>query len=130
MKIKKNTYAEYIKSNNNYYCYSYQLGTLVIINEQDIVHGIDCLLNEDYIDVDHTHSIWAKLIENNIVLNVEVDETLMAEYTYQNFFIKTLVDKILVLSDGRIAEEGKHEELLKINGEYARLFNLQASKYE
>lgn len=42
----------------------------------------------------------------------------------------TLVDKILVLSDGRIAEEGKHEELLKINGEYARLFNLQASKYE
>lgn len=97
MKIKKNTYAEYIKSNNNYYCYSYQLGTLVIVNEQDIVHGIDCLLNEDFIDVDSTNSIWAKLIENNIVLNVEVDETLMAEYTYQNFFIKKSILQITAI---------------------------------
>lgn len=42
----------------------------------------------------------------------------------------TLADKILVLNDGRIIEEGSHTELLKQNGEYAHLFNLQASKYE
>ena len=88
MKIKKNTYAEYIKANNYYYCYSYQLGTLVVINEQNIIDGIDLLLNDKYIDVDSTNSIWAKLIENNIVLNADVDEALMAEYTYQNFFVK------------------------------------------
>ncbi len=41
----------------------------------------------------------------------------------------TLADKILVLSDGYIIEQGTHDELLRQSGEYARLFNLQASKY-
>lgn len=40
-----------------------------------------------------------------------------------------LCDKILVLKDGRIIEQGTHSELLKFGGEYARLFNLQAEKY-
>jgi len=41
----------------------------------------------------------------------------------------TLADKILVLKDGRIIEQGSHSNLLNQNGEYAHLFNLQASKY-
>ncbi len=41
----------------------------------------------------------------------------------------TLADKILVISDGHIIEQGSHFELLKQNGKYAELFNLQASKY-
>ena len=41
----------------------------------------------------------------------------------------TLADKILVIDDGHIIEQGSHFELLKKNGEYARLFHLQASKY-
>ena len=41
----------------------------------------------------------------------------------------TLADKILVIGDGHIIEQGSHNELLLQNGEYARLFNLQASKY-
>jgi len=40
-----------------------------------------------------------------------------------------LADNILVLSDGHIIEHGSHTKLLAINGEYARLFNLQAKKY-
>ena len=42
----------------------------------------------------------------------------------------TLADRILVIGDGHIIEQGSHTELLKQNGEYAHLFNLQASKYE
>lgn len=42
----------------------------------------------------------------------------------------TLSDKILVISNGHIIEQGSHTELLALNGEYARLFNLQASKYK
>ena len=42
----------------------------------------------------------------------------------------TLCDRILVLSDGHIIEQGSHKELMSQNGEYARLFNLQASKYK
>ena len=41
----------------------------------------------------------------------------------------TLADKILVIGDGHIIEQGSHFELLKQNGKYADLFNLQASKY-
>lgn len=36
-------------------------------------------------------------------------------------------DKIVVLKNGRIAESGDHEELLKIKGEYFKLYNNQFS---
>lgn len=41
----------------------------------------------------------------------------------------TLADKIIVVDDGHIIEQGSHAELLKQNGKYAHLFGLQASKY-
>lgn len=41
-----------------------------------------------------------------------------------------LADKILVIGDGHIIEQGSHFELLEQNGEYARLFRLQAGRYE
>jgi subfamily B ATP-binding cassette protein MsbA len=34
-------------------------------------------------------------------------------------------DKILVLKDGNIVEEGTHKELLELNGEYANLYRIQ-----
>lgn len=42
----------------------------------------------------------------------------------------TLADRILVIGDGHIIEQGSHFDLLKQNGAYARLFKLQASKYQ
>lgn len=38
-------------------------------------------------------------------------------------------DLICVLKEGRIIESGKHSELLKLRGEYAKNFNLQAEGY-
>jgi len=34
-------------------------------------------------------------------------------------------DRILVISRGRVVEEGTHEELLALNAEYRRLYDLQ-----
>ena len=38
-------------------------------------------------------------------------------------------DRILLLSQGRIAEDGTHETLIEAGGMYARLFDVQASSY-
>lgn len=38
-----------------------------------------------------------------------------------------LADRILVLDQGRIVEEGNHKQLLDLNGLYAKLWNLQMS---
>ena len=42
--------------------------------------------------------------------------------------VKT-ADNILVIGEGRIIEQGDHKELMKLNGKYARMYNLQAKKY-
>lgn len=39
-------------------------------------------------------------------------------------------DKIYVIDKGRIIEQGSHQELLKLNGEYSTLFKLQAKAYQ
>ncbi|MEV8374239.1 ABC transporter ATP-binding protein [Kribbella sp. NPDC056861] len=39
-------------------------------------------------------------------------------------------DRIVVLTDGRVVEEGSHLELIQAEGEYARLFGLQSEGYQ
>lgn len=41
-----------------------------------------------------------------------------------------LVDRIIYLEDGRIVEQGKHDELMEREGSYAKMYKTQASLYE
>jgi ATP-binding cassette subfamily B protein len=45
------------------------------------------------------------------------------------FSTVTHADRIYVLSRGSVIEAGSHEHLLAQDGEYARLFRLQAARY-
>ena len=40
-----------------------------------------------------------------------------------------IADKILYMENGKVVEEGSHIELIKKNGKYAELFNIQAQNY-
>ena len=39
-------------------------------------------------------------------------------------------DRIILIKDGGVKEEGSHEDLLKLNGEYAKLFEVQSRYYK
>lgn len=38
-------------------------------------------------------------------------------------------DNIILLHDGTVAEQGSHEELIKLNGKYATMYNIQRGMY-
>jgi len=41
-----------------------------------------------------------------------------------------IADHILVLKDGELVEQGNHDELLKLGGEYSRMYRAQAEWYK
>lgn len=53
----------------------------------------------------------------------------MAILISHRFSTVRMADRIVVLENGRIREQGSHEHLVRQNGRYARLFELQAAGY-
>jgi len=53
----------------------------------------------------------------------------MAIFISHRFSTVRMADRIVVLENGRIAEEGDHEELTQLGGRYAEMFELQAASY-
>ena len=67
-----------------------------------------------------------KMYENLI----KVTENKTVIYISHRLSSAVLSDKIIVLSGGEIVESGTHSELMSENGEYCRMFTLQASSYK
>jgi ATP-binding cassette subfamily B protein len=59
----------------------------------------------------------------------ELTEGKMALLISHRFSTVRMADRIVVLEDGRIAEQGNHSQLIALGGRYADMFELQASSY-
>ena len=53
----------------------------------------------------------------------------MALFISHRFSTVRMADRIVVLENGNIVEEGTHEKLTRIGGRYAEMFELQAANY-
>jgi ATP-binding cassette subfamily B protein len=53
----------------------------------------------------------------------------MALFISHRFSTVRMADRIVVLENGQIAEEGNHDQLASMGGRYAEMFELQASSY-
>jgi ATP-binding cassette subfamily B protein len=53
----------------------------------------------------------------------------MALLISHRFSTVRMADRIVVLENGRIAEQGSHQQLIALGGRYADMFELQASSY-
>jgi ATP-binding cassette subfamily B protein len=52
-----------------------------------------------------------------------------AIYISHRFSTVRMADRILVVENGRLVEQGTHDELMRLNRRYAELFTLQAAAY-
>jgi ATP-binding cassette subfamily B protein len=59
----------------------------------------------------------------------ELTKDKMALLITHRFSTVRIADRILVLQDGKIVEEGSHEDLMARNSSYGRLYRLQADRY-
>ena len=60
---------------------------------------------------------------------VDLTEGKMAVLISHRFSTVRMADRILVLEDGRIIEQGSHQQLVALGGKYSELFELQAAGY-
>jgi ATP-binding cassette subfamily B protein len=53
----------------------------------------------------------------------------MALFISHRFSTVRMADRIVVLENGNIAEDGSHDELARLGGRYAEMFEMQAASY-
>jgi ATP-binding cassette subfamily B protein len=59
----------------------------------------------------------------------ELTQGKMALFISHRFSTVRMADRIVVIEDGRIAEDGRHDELTNLGGRYAEMFEMQAASY-
>jgi len=86
--------------------------------------------NSELIVLDEPTSALDPLIETEILSKfIKAAEGKTALIISHRVGLCKLVDRIIVMKDGEIAEDGTHDVLLAVGGEYARLYEAQAKWY-
>ncbi len=65
---------------------------------------------------------------NHTMMNLDRSKTVI--FISHRLSTTRLADRIYMLENGRIVEEGSHDELMRQNGQYAAMFRLQMEKYK
>jgi ATP-binding cassette subfamily B protein len=133
-------------------------GALDLVDE--LPYGLDTILSREYQDgADLSGGQWQRVAIARALMAVEggagvlvLDEPtaaldVRAEARFFDRFLQLTeglttilishrfstvrrADRIVVLDEGRVTEDGTHEELLAANGRYAELFHLQAARFQ
>jgi ATP-binding cassette subfamily B protein len=59
----------------------------------------------------------------------ELTDRKMSLFISHRFSTVRMADRIVVLTNGRISEDGNHHQLMALGGQYAEMFELQAASY-
>lgn len=86
--------------------------------------------NPDIVILDEPSSALDPIAEYNMYKNMmELSEGKTVIFISHRLSSARLADKVYLMHNGTIAEEGTHDELMNRNGMYAEMFNLQAQNY-
>ncbi|NMM55478.1 ABC transporter ATP-binding protein [Paenibacillus aquistagni] len=128
----------------------------LVVNSKDFPQGEQTMLSREFGGTDLSGGQWQRLAiarglfrkhdliildeptaaidpieESNIFRTFrDVSENKTAVIVTHRLGSAKIADRIIVLDDGQIIEEGTHEALMRLNGKYAYMFNEQAKWYE
>lgn len=87
--------------------------------------------NRDFIVLDEPTSNLDPLAEAEVFKKyIDMTKGRTVIMVTHRISVASLADRIVVFKDGKIVEDGTHDELLKAGGEYARLYSTQAQWYD
>jgi ATP-binding cassette, subfamily B, bacterial len=88
------------------------------------------LRNSQLIILDEPTSAMDPMAEYEVFQRFkELTQNQMAVLISHRLSTVKMADRIYLMAEGRIAEAGTHQELVELNGSYARLFESQAENY-
>ena len=73
------------------------------------------------LDVESEHEVFDRF--------QELSQNRIAILISHRFTTVRMADRIIVLQDGQVLEQGSHEHLVSLKGKYSKLFEMQASAY-